>query len=118
MCKITFSLCAPFMGLSRVQEIIDLSKRLGANELQYEVCSHLVSKLCSGETSGPCGPALAPRGECAVTHAGLAGTGTWPSLLATRCLSPSPCGPPSQLAEGQQKASSRTHMNLCLPVFP
>ncbi|XP_066852249.1 maestro heat-like repeat-containing protein family member 2B isoform X4 [Anser cygnoides] len=41
MCKITFSLCAPFMGLSRVQEIIDLSKRLGANELQYEVCSHL-----------------------------------------------------------------------------
>ncbi|XP_035408401.1 protein maestro-like [Cygnus atratus] len=41
MCKITFSHCAPFMGLSRAQEIIDLSMRLGANELQYEVCSHL-----------------------------------------------------------------------------
>ena len=118
MCKITFSLCVPFMGLSQPQEIISHSKRLGARELQDALCSYLVSKLCSSETSGPCGPALAPSGECAVMHVGLAGTGTWPSLLATHCLSPSPCGPPSQLAEGQQEASFWTPVNLCLPVLP
>ncbi|XP_032043132.1 protein maestro [Aythya fuligula] len=41
MCKITFQLCAPFMGLSRPQEITSLCKRLGAEELQDAVCSYL-----------------------------------------------------------------------------
>eukprot|EP00075_Anas_platyrhynchos_P022799 XP_027312052.1 maestro heat-like repeat-containing protein family member 2B [Anas platyrhynchos] len=41
MCKITFRLCVPFMGLRRPREIISLCKRLGAQELQDALCTHL-----------------------------------------------------------------------------
>ncbi|XP_071893759.1 maestro heat-like repeat-containing protein family member 2B [Anas platyrhynchos] len=41
MCKITFSLCAPFMGLRRPQDIISLCERLGAQELQDALCTYL-----------------------------------------------------------------------------
>ncbi|XP_071884798.1 maestro heat-like repeat-containing protein family member 2B [Anas platyrhynchos] len=41
MCKITFRLCVPFMGLRRPREIISLCKRLGAQELQDALCSYL-----------------------------------------------------------------------------
>lgn len=112
MCKITFRLCVPFMGLRRPREIISLCKRLGAQELQDALCTYLVSKLCSSETSGPCpGSLRGVRGDAR-------GAGRdWAMAIPPGHPLPLPF-PLPQLAEGQQKASFWTPVNLCLPVLP